>query len=66
VTRVVLAAGDYDITSAPLQEDAAALNHAGLATRFVTLGKFGHGYPPDMEARMREPMAWINEAVRSR
>ncbi|HEX3769774.1 MAG TPA: hypothetical protein VHV30_02860 [Polyangiaceae bacterium] len=63
VRRVVLAAGDYDITSAPLQEDAAALNRAGLATRFVSLGKFGHGYPADMEERMREPMAWVEAAV---
>jgi predicted esterase len=65
VSRVVLAAGDYDMTSAPLQEDAAAMNRAGLATRFVSLGRVGHGYPPDMEARMREPMAWVNEGARA-
>ena len=59
VSRVVLAAGDYDITSAPLQDDARALNRAGVATRFVSLGKFGHGYPPDMAERMREPMEWV-------
>jgi predicted esterase len=59
VERVVLAAGDLDITSKPLQEDARAMNRAGLPTRFVSLGKFGHGYPPDMRERMREPMAWV-------
>jgi predicted esterase len=59
VKRVVLAAGDLDITSKPLREDALILDRAGVATRFVSLGAFGHGYPPDMEERMREPMAWV-------
>lgn len=59
VKRVVLAAGDLDMTSAPLQEDARLLSAQGVATRFVSLGRFGHGYPPDMEQRMREPMAWV-------
>jgi hypothetical protein len=59
VRRVVLAAGDLDLTSAPLQEDARVLNRAGIPTRFVSLGPFGHGYPPDMADRMREPMAWV-------
>jgi predicted esterase len=59
VARVVLAAGDLDITSRPLQEDARAMNRSGLPTRFVSLGNFGHGYPSDMRERMREPMAWV-------
>jgi predicted esterase len=59
VKRAVFAAGDYDMTSAPLQEDARRLDRAGLPTRFVSLGKFGHGYPPDIEQRMREPMQWV-------
>lgn len=59
VKRVVLAAGDFDMTSKPLQEDARLLDHAGLPTRFVSLGRFGHGYPADMDARMRQPMAWV-------
>jgi predicted esterase len=59
VKRVVLVAGDLDITSKPLQEDTRAMNLAGLPTRFVSLGNFGHGYPTDMRERMREPMAWV-------
>jgi len=59
VKRVVLAAGDLDMTSTPLQEDAHRLAAQGLPTRFVSLGHFGHGYPSDMEARMREPMEWV-------
>jgi predicted esterase len=59
VQRVVLAAGDFDMTSAPLQEDARGLAARGVSTRFVSLGRYGHGYPPDMEQRMREPMQWV-------
>jgi predicted esterase len=59
IQRVVLAAGDLDMTSAPLQQDARILAQQGMPTRFVSLGKFGHGYPADMEARMREPMTWV-------
>jgi alpha-beta hydrolase superfamily lysophospholipase len=59
VKRVVLAAGDLDLTSAPLRDDARRLELEGLPTRFVSLGHFGHGYPADMEERMREPMAWV-------
>jgi alpha-beta hydrolase superfamily lysophospholipase len=60
VVRVILAAGDYDMTSKPLQDSARALSRAGLATRFVSLGAYGHGYPADMEERMREPMQWVD------
>jgi predicted esterase len=59
VKRVVLAAGDMDMTSAPLQQDARALAAQGMPTRFVSLGNFGHGYPADMQERMREPMTWV-------
>lgn len=59
IQRVVLAAGDMDMTSAPLQEDARRLAARGMPTRFVSLGHFGHGYPGDMEDRMREPMTWV-------
>jgi predicted esterase len=59
VKRVVLAAGDLDMTSAPLQEDARILAAQGVPTRFVSLGHYGHGYPPDREERMREPMVWV-------
>ncbi len=59
IQRVVLAAGDYDMTRADLQRNARALTLQGIPTRFVSLGKFGHGYPADMEDRMREPMTWV-------
>jgi predicted esterase len=63
IQRVVLAAGDLDMTSAPLQQDARSLAQQGVPTRFVSLGKFGHGYPADLQDRMREPMRWVTGEV---
>jgi predicted esterase len=65
VKRVVLAAGDLDMTSAPLHDDARILERQGLPARFVSLGRFGHGYPADMAERMREPMQWVATATES-
>jgi predicted esterase len=59
IQRVVFAAGDLDMTSVPLQADARRLDAHGLPTRFVSLGHFAHGYPADMQERMREPMRWV-------
>jgi predicted esterase len=59
VKRVVLAAAELDLTSAPLRKDAVILASQGIPTRFVDLGQFGHGYPPDIADRMREAMQWV-------
>jgi predicted esterase len=59
VHRVVFAAGDLDMTSAQLRADARNLDTHGVPARFVSLGRVGHGYPVDMEERMREGMEWV-------
>jgi predicted esterase len=59
VKRVVLAAADLDATSAPLQKDAKTLAAQGLPTLFVSLGAYGHGYPPDIAERMHDAMQWV-------
>jgi predicted esterase len=59
VKRVVLAAADLDITSAPLRKDAKTLATQGLPTLFVSLGQYGHGYPPDIADRMHDAMQWV-------
>jgi predicted esterase len=60
IKRVVFAAGDFDMTSPELRAHARTLEALGLPARFVSLGRFGHGYPADMEERMREPMKWVS------
>jgi predicted esterase len=59
VKRVVLAAADLDMTSAPLRKDAKSLASQGLPTLFVSLGQYGHGYPPDIADRMHDAMQWV-------
>lgn len=58
VARVVMAAGDSDGARPVMKAAAAALREGGLEARYVSLGRIGHVWPEDFEARMREPIAW--------
>jgi predicted esterase len=58
IQRVVLAAGDYDGSASTMQMAASVLRVSGLEARYVSLGKIGHVWPQDFEARMREHIAW--------
>jgi len=59
VRRVVLAAGEQDGSFAHLRALATTLDAGGVATRFVSLGKVGHHFAVDMEARMADAIAWV-------
>jgi len=61
VQRVVLAAGDKDVTSASMKALAEALDAGGLPSRFVSLGPAGHELPRDLDARMVEPVGWVRQ-----
>jgi hypothetical protein len=58
ITRVVMAAGDYDGAKSVMVSAVAALRAGGIEVRYVSLGKIAHVWPNDFEARMREPIAW--------
>jgi len=58
ITRVVMAAGDYDGSRPTMTAAVAALRAGGLEARYVSLGKVAHVWPMDFEARMREHIAW--------
>jgi predicted esterase len=62
ITRVVMAAGDYDGAKRTMELAVATLRAAGLEARYVSLGKIAHVWPNDFEARMREPIAWAGHA----
>jgi pimeloyl-ACP methyl ester carboxylesterase len=62
VRRVVLAAGDADAARAPMQSLAQRLNTPAVEVRFMSLGAIGHGFPPDMDQRMCEAIAWARDA----
>jgi len=58
VKRVLLAAGDFDQTHAHLVGEARRLTRAGITARFMSLGKVGHQFAPDMDAWLREALSW--------
>ena len=62
VRRVVLAAGEKDGARASMQTLAERTAAAGLAARFVSLGDTGQQFPPDLDARMCDAVAWVREA----
>jgi hypothetical protein len=58
VSRVVMAAGEQDGARSTMVAAVARLQKKGFEARFVSLGKIGHTWPTDFDARMREPIAW--------
>lgn len=66
VGRVGLVAGDYDAASAPMRRAVGALGEAGVAVRFVSLGRVGHTYVPETPthaAALTEVLAWAARPV---
>jgi predicted esterase len=63
VRRVLLAAGDRDDASAPMQALATRLATGGVDSRFMSLGDVGHPFPSDMSARMCAAIAWVRGSI---
>jgi predicted esterase len=61
IRRVVMAAGDYDLSRPMMVGAIDSLKRAGMDARYVSLGKIGHVWPADFERTMREPIAWAAE-----
>jgi len=59
IERVVMAAGDYDGSMSTMAAAVATLRASHIEARYVSLGRIGHVWPEDFEARMREPIAWV-------
>ena len=62
ISRVVMAVGEQDGARSTMVAAVARLKKMGIEARFVSLGKIGHVWPADFEARMREPIAWAGGA----
>jgi predicted esterase len=58
ITRVVMAAGDYDGARPTMTAAVATLARAGIAARYVSLGKIGHVWPEDFDGRMGAAITW--------
>jgi hypothetical protein len=58
ITRVVMAAGDLDGSRPTMTAAVAMLTRNQIEARYVSLGRIGHQWPEDFDARMRESIAW--------
>lgn len=58
VQRIVLAAGDHDMMKWHMVGEAKKLARAGFPVAFMSMGKVGHTFPKDLEARMKRALAW--------
>jgi predicted esterase len=58
VGRVVLAAGDLDAASGPMQRAAEHLQREGMDARFVSLGRIGHSYETTNKEALRDAIVW--------
>jgi len=60
VQRLVLAAGEHDMMKWHMVGEAKKLARAGFPVAFMSMGKVGHTFPKDIEARMTRAIAWAN------
>lgn len=58
IERVVLAAGDLDMSLSHMRAIEKRLRAAGMPVRFVGLGKVAHALPSDLGPRMADALAW--------
>ena len=59
VRRIVFAAGELDGSYPSMLAASKATSAAGIETRFMSLGKVGHHFAVDMEAKMVDAVAWV-------
>ena len=64
VTRVVLAAGQYDGTYPAMRKIYAGLQRTALESRFVDLGPVGHTFEPSVDRTdaMHDAWTWLDAA----
>jgi hypothetical protein len=60
VQRVLLASPDFDGAASTMQASQRALSRAGIAARFISLGRHPHGMTDDSPARLAANMAWVS------
>jgi predicted esterase len=59
IRRAVLATGDLDGSRTTMLHAVDRLNAAGIATKFVSLGRIGHWLPRDLADTLRDAIAWV-------
>ncbi|MGC4087885.1 MAG: alpha/beta fold hydrolase [Polyangiaceae bacterium] len=59
VERLLLAAGDWDMTSAHMQQQSKRLARAGVEARFLGLGPVGHAFTPTLPSYVSVALSWL-------
>lgn len=59
IQRVLFATEDFDVTAENMRKAHARVCKAGLPSRYVSLGKMGHGIHPEGALVLRDNMDWV-------
>jgi predicted esterase len=59
IRSVVLMAGEWDMTFNHMTHQAERLTRRGIRSRFIGLGRIGHGFPSDINQRLSESLEFV-------
>ena len=62
VERLLLCAGNWDMTHDHMQREAERLRRAGLSARFLDLGPVGHFFTPSFANYLPSALSWLRGA----
>jgi predicted esterase len=60
IARILLAAGQYDMTYGHMAEQTRRLVRAGFPARFIDLGPVGHRFPADFGEYLEAALSWLD------
>ncbi|MFZ5895081.1 MAG: alpha/beta hydrolase [Myxococcota bacterium] len=60
VERLLLAAGDWDMMNAHMQQQTRLLARRGFAARFLGLGRAGHNFTPSFANYLPSALSWLH------
>jgi predicted esterase len=63
VESVLLASGDWDMSRDEMKKQARLLERQGIRARYVSMGPVGHWFAKDMDAWLRDALAWLDEGA---
>ena len=62
VQRLLLCAGNWDMMHDHMRREAARVQQAGPATRFLDLGPMGHGLTPSFDEYLPQALSWLHSS----
>lgn len=64
VESVLLASGDWDMSRDEMKKQTRLLERQGIRARYVGMGPVGHWFAKDMDAWLRDALAWLERGER--